>query len=154
MRPFSQKTADKLLRWYLNQAEIERKECHVEQKKRINVVMNEARSKGLKVEADGELYYRAFLEAINRRCRLQSNRRLRTTDDLEAVTAERIAVEKAKVKAKPSPKLDRLHGDLNSVVRKLREEGLSWQKVSDYLAKFHKVRLSRGYLQKVFAAGG
>lgn len=150
MRPLSQKMIEQLLRWYQNQPELERKECHVEQRKRINVVMNEARKQGLKVEADGEVYYRAFVEGIHIRSRLQSNRKLRTSDDLEAVTAQRIAVEKAKVKAKPSPKLDRLQGDLEPVVQRLRKEGLSWQKVSDYLAKHHKMRCGRGYLQKVF----
>ncbi len=151
MRPFSQKTIDKLLRWYVNQPEIERWECHVAQRQRVNVIMNEARKQGQKIEATGEIYYRAFLDGINKRIRLQSNRRLRTDDDLEAITVQRVAVEKAKVKAKPSPKLDRLHGDLEPVVQRLRREGLSWQKVADYLAKYHKCRFSRGYLQKVFS---
>ncbi len=149
MKPFSEKTTNQLLRWYQNQPELERKECHVEQRKRINVVMNEARKEGLKVEADGELYYRALLEGIQKRSRLQSNRKLRTTDDLEAVTAQRIAVEKAKEKAKPSPKQDRLQGDLLPVVQRLRNEGLSWQKVSDYLAKYHKVRIPRAYIHEI-----
>lgn len=152
MKPLSPKMADQLLAWYSKQPELEREECHVEQKKRINVVMNEARKNRLKMEAaDGELYYRAFLEGIRIRSRLQSNRKLRSTDDLEAVTAQRIAVEKANVKPKPSPKLDRLLGELEPVVRRLRDEGLSWAKVSNYLAKFHKMRCGRGYLQKVFA---
>ena len=151
MKPLSHKTADQLLGWYQKQPESERWECHTEQKKHINVIMNEARKNGLKVEADGELYYRAFLEGIQKRSRLQSNRKLRTTDDLEAVTNQRIAIEKAKIKAKPSPKLERLQGDLQPVVQKLRNEGLSWQKVSDYLAKYHKFKCDRRYLQKVFA---
>ncbi len=151
MKPFSQKMTDKLLRWYISQPELERSECHVEQKKRINVVMNETRKNGQKPEADGELYYRAFLVGIQKRSRLQSNKKLRTTDNLEAITAQRIAIEKAKVKAKPAPKLDRLQGDLEPVVQKLRNEGMSWQKVSDFLAKYHKLKCGRGYLQKVFA---
>ena len=151
MKPFSQKTTVQLLRWYVKQPEPERCECHVEQKTRINVVMNEARKNGQKVEADGELYYRAFLVGIQKRSRLQSNKKLRTTDNLEAVTAQRITIEKSKVKAKPSPKLDRLQGDLEPVVQKLRNEGLSWQKISDFLAKYHKLTCGRGYLQKVFA---
>lgn len=151
MRSFSKKATDKLLRWYITQPEIERGACHIEQKLRINVIMNDARKSGQKAEATGEVYYRAFLEGIRKRMRLQDNRNLRTTDDLEAVTAQRIAVEKAKIKPKPSPKRDRLQGDLESVVLRLRNEGLSWQKVADYLAKFHKCRFSRGYLQKVFA---
>ncbi len=151
MKSFSQKTTDLLLRWYVKQPELERCECHVEQRKQINVVMNEARKSGLKIEDDGSLYYRAFLVGIQKRSRLQSNLKLRTTDDLESVTTQRIATEKAKVKAKPSPKLDRLQGDLEPVVQKLRNEGLSWQKVSDFLAKYHKLKCGRGYLQKVFA---
>ena len=154
MKPFSEKMTGQLLRWYFKQPERERWECHVEQRKRINVVMNEARKQGLKVEADGEIYYHAFLVGIQKRSRLQSNRLLKTSDDLEAITAQRVAVEKAKAKAKPSPKLDRLLGDLESVVRKLRDEGLSWQKVSNFLAKYHKMRCGRGYLQKVYAGRG
>ena len=151
MRPFSQKTVERLLRWYITQPEAERHECHAEQKQRINVIMNEARKQGQKVEANGDIYYRAFLFGIDKRCRLQDNRRLKNSDDLANITMQRIAVEKAKIKAKPSPKLDRLHADLGPVVVKLRNEALSWQKVSDYLAKYHKCRYSRGYLQKVFA---
>lgn len=152
MRPFSQKMTNQLLGWYCKQPESERWECHIEQKRHVNVVMNEARKNGLKVEADGgELFYRAFLIGIQKRSRLQSNRKLRSTDDLGAVTAQRVAIEKAKVKAKPSPKLDRLHGDLEPVVMKLRNEGLSWAKVSNYLAKYHKLKCGRGYLQKIFA---
>jgi len=141
---------NQLLGWYLKQPEIERWECHAEQMRRIRVVMNNARQQGSKIEADGELYYRALLDGIYKRSRLESNKRLRTTDDLEAVTEHRIAVEKAKVTAKPSPKLDRLQGVLLPVVERLRREGFSWQKVSDYLAKNHKLKCSRGYLQKVF----
>ena len=151
MKPFSQKMTNQLLAWYQKQPELERWNCHVEQKKQINVVLNEARKTGQKVDDNGSLYYRAFLAGIQKRSRLQSNTKLRTTDDLEAVTAQRIVVEKAKMKAKPSPKLDRLQGDLEPVVRKLRDEGLSWQKISDFLAKYHRLKCGRGYLQKIFA---
>lgn len=151
MKSFSQKTTEQLLRWYMKQPEFERWNCHIEQKKHINVIMNEARKSGLKVGDDGSVYYRAFLIGIQKRSRLLSNQKLRTTDDLESVTTHRIAIEKAKVKAKLSPKLDRLQGDLEPVVMRLRAEGLSWQKVSDFIAKYHKLKCGRGYLQKVFA---
>ncbi len=151
MKPFSQKMTDQLLRWYLNQPELERLECHVEQKKRINVIMNDARKDGITLEANGEVYYRALLDGIKFRCRLQSNRKLKTTDDLEAVTAQRIAVVKARKKEKPAPKRDRLQvGDLEPVVQRLRTEGLSWQKVSDYLAEFHEFPCGRSELHKIF----
>jgi hypothetical protein len=140
---------DKLLRWYISQPEIERKECHVEQLKRINVMKNGARKDGLKLEDVGELYYHALLEGIRVRSRLHSNRRLHTNDDLDDVTLQRIAAIKSTSKAKPSPVLDRLQGDLEPVVLKLRSEGLSWQKVSVYLAKYHKLNCNRTYLQKV-----
>lgn len=149
MRPFSQKTADKLLRWYISQPEVERWECHVEQRRRIQFLQNEARKGGDKLEPDGKLQYQAFLFGIDRRHRLHSNERLKASDDLEAVTAARIAAIKNTIKAKASPVLDRLQGDLRPVVERLRNEGLSWAKVSDYVAKNHKVRISRGFLQKV-----
>ena len=62
----------------------------------------------------------------------------------------RIMLEKERRMAKPSPKLDRLQGDLLPVVNRLREDGLSWAKVSAYLAKYHKLKVSRGYLQDTF----
>lgn len=151
MRPFSEQTIRKLLSWYQKQPEIERRECHVLQKKQINVIMNDARKRGEKVEDSGDVYYRAFLWGIDRRMRLQDNRRLRATDDLEAVTAQRIAVEKSKVKAKPSDKLDRLHGDLMPVVVQLKRDGLSWRKVSGFLLEYHGFEVSPGYLHKVFS---
>ena len=150
MKPFSEKTITSLLRWYHEQPELERKECHEIQRQRINVMMNDARKSGSKPVADGGIYYRAFLDGIASRNRLQDNRRLRSDDDLEAVTNIRIIVEKGKLKLKPSPKLDRLHGDLGPVVQRMRNDGLSWSKVSDYLAKNHTFKCGRAYLQKVF----
>ena len=78
MRPFSQKMTNQLLGWYLKQQELERMECHIEQKKHINVTMNEARKNGQKADASGEVYYRSFLVGIQKRSRLQSNKKLRT----------------------------------------------------------------------------
>ena len=151
MKPFSKKTANSLLRWYIAQPDSERYRCHEEQRQRISFLGNEARKRDEKLEIDGKIQYDSFLFAIDKCCRIHSNKRLRSNDNLEAVTAKRIATEKAKMKAKPSPKLDRLLTDLRPVVEKLRDEGMSWQKVADYLARFHKCRYSRGYLQKVFA---
>jgi hypothetical protein len=151
MRPFSEQTTKKLLSWYQKQPEIERKECHVLQRQQVNVIMNGARKRGEKIEDNGEVYYRAFLWGIDKRMRLRENRRLKSTDDLEEVTKQRIAVEKAKAKAKPSPILDRLHGDLLPVVIQLKKEGLSWQKVSNYLREYHQLEVDRRYLHKVFS---
>ncbi|WP_157039938.1 hypothetical protein [Pelobacter propionicus] len=114
------------------------------------MMMNDARKRGEKVEDSGDVYYRAFIWGIERRMRLQDNRRLKSTDDLEEVTKQRIAVAKATAKAKPSPILDRLHADLLPVVIQLRKEGLSWQKVSNYLFEYHQLEVDRRYLHKVF----
>ena len=112
-------------------------------------LQNEARRKGEKVALDGKLQYQAFLFGIDRRLRLHRNERLKTSDDLEAVTSARIATIKVKAKAKASPMLDRIQGDLRPVIEKLRREGLSWKKVADYMSKYHNFDLTRGYYQKV-----
>lgn len=151
MRPFSQKTADKLIRWYLSQPTTERHGCHAEHRRLIQRWSNDARKAGSRPE-EGELAYRSFLKALDNRSRLMDNRRLRTDEDLEAVTRHRIAVERGRKMGKPSPKLDRLQADLLPVVKQLRAAKLSWAKVSDYLAKYHKLKVSRGFLQAVFAA--
>jgi arginine utilization protein RocB len=36
------------------------------------------------------------------------------------------------------------------LIKSLRNQGLSWQKVADYIALHHKERYSRSYLQKTF----
>lgn len=151
MRPFSEKIARWLIRWYGTQPVAERHACHAEHKQIITRMLNDARKNGTRLEPDGELSYGAFLRALDNRSRLVDNARLKSTDDLEAVTSHRIAVEKARRMSKPSPKYDRLHGDLLPVVKRLREEGLSWAKVSAYLARHHKLKVSRGYLQDTFA---
>jgi hypothetical protein len=151
MRPFSEKIAQRLIRWYGTQPVAERHACHAEHRKIITRMLNDARKKGSKLEADGEVSYRAFLVALNNRYRLVDNARLKATDDLEAVTDHRIALEKERRMGKPSPVLDRLQGDLLPVVKKLRHEGLSWAKVAAYLARYHKLKVSRGYLQDTFA---
>ncbi|NJD39674.1 MAG: hypothetical protein FIA89_15335 [Geobacter sp.] len=140
-----------MIRWYGAQPVAERHACHAEHKQIITRMLNDARSNGTRLEADGELSYGAFLLALDNRSRLLDGGRLKATEDLEAVTNHRIAVEKQRRMSKPSPKLDRLHGDLLPVVKRLREEGLSWAKVSAYLAKYHKLKVSRGYLQDTFA---
>ena len=151
MRPFSEKIARKLIRWYGTQPVAERHACHAEHRSIITRMLNDARRKGTRLEADGEVSYRAFLVALDNRDRLVDNARLKATDDLEAVTDHRIALEKERRTSKPSPVLDRLQGDLLPVVKKLRHEGLSWAKVSAYLARHHRLKISRGYLQSTFA---
>ena len=150
MRPFSEKIARRLIRWYSTQPEAERHACHAEHRSIITRMLNDARRKGTRLVADGELSYGAFLLALDNRSRLVDNTQLKATEDLEAVTSHRIMLEKERRMAKPSPKLDRLQGDLLPVVNRLREDGLSWAKVSAYLAKYHKLKVSRGYLQDTF----
>lgn len=69
----------------------------------------------------------------------------------EAVEIERLRrLRVMKTKQKSSPKASRLAVQYAGLVEKLRGEGLGWGKISEYLAKYHKFKVSRSYLQRYF----
>lgn len=135
--------------WYGKQLEEIQLEVHARQIENRRAYHNDCRMRQEKPETTPEAERLQFMQAINAVFRMQSNKRLSTYDDLKVVDEKRIAQAKASTK-REAPKRDKLMLDLKPVVEKLRSEGISWQGVSDYIAKHHKKKISRGYLQKVF----
>jgi hypothetical protein len=146
----SQEQINRALRWYLRQPKAERVEVH-----REKIRLNKQRQANLRAQklpdddpAAGD--YDSFVQAAHNRSRIHcdglDNRR-----DLEEVTAIRIKTVKATKKDRSSPVKDKLTGKLYKVVLRLQAEGLSWAKISDYLAKYHKRRISRSYLCDTFS---
>ncbi len=66
---------------------------------------------------------------------------------LENLRVGRINVQKA---AKPAEKARILKLRYSELIKKLRGEGLSWRKVATYLRKYHRFKVARSYLEKVF----
>ncbi|NVN93512.1 MAG: hypothetical protein HXX11_23345 [Desulfuromonadales bacterium] len=138
-----------LVMWYAKQPEEIRLEVHARQIEIRRAYHNDCRMRQEKPETSPANECNQFMQAINAVLRLQSNRRLSTYNDLNAVDEKRIAQAKAGTR-RDAPKRDKLLQDLRPVVERLRFEGVSWQGVSDFLAKHHKKKISRGYLQRVF----
>lgn len=57
---------------------------------------------------------------------------------------------KAKKKKKGSPKKEIIRIRFFELIRKLREEGLSWREISDYIATHHKMILTHSYIRESF----
>ena len=57
---------------------------------------------------------------------------------------------KAKKRKKGSPKKEIIRIRFFDLIRKLREEGLSWRDISDYIAIHHKTKLTHGYIRESY----
>ena len=139
-----------LANWYSKQLENIQLEVHARQIQLRRAYHNDCRMRQQKPETSPATERRQFFAAVSEIFRMQRNQRLSAFDDLKAVDEMRIAQAKASTR-REAPKRDKLLQDLKPVVERLRQEGISWQGVSDYLAKHHKKKISRGYLQKVFS---
>lgn len=62
----------------------------------------------------------------------------------------RIGRIRGKKKKKGSPKKEIIRIRFFELIRKLREEGLSWREISDYIATHHKITLTHTYIRESF----
>lgn len=150
MKKFSDKMQKKLINFYANQNKQIKCEIHLMQKNIIRTIKDE-RNKSNKPTTtdDGELFLHAFISGIYQIYRIQNTNMLKANDDLKKATELRIKSMK-KEKQYSSPIKDKVIEHLMPVIIKLREENYSWQAVSDYIAKYHKKRISRTYLHAVY----
>lgn len=140
---------DRCLKWYLKQPECERVAISDEQVRIFRLTLNKKRKAGESVVVNGEVNYQAFCEALFRRYRLhygkQDNRH-----DLKEIEEIRVNLARDTRKPKSSKVRDKISTDLYLTIKTLRKEGLSWAKVSAYIAKYHKRKISSGYLHRIF----
>jgi hypothetical protein len=66
------------------------------------------------------------------------------------VRAIRIDRIKSKKRKKASPKKELIRIRFFVLIKKLREEGLSWREVANYLALRHKTKLNHSYIRESF----
>ena len=102
---------------------------------------------------ENEFYYSFFLIALQKMKSvengLQTKRSLSNDElkKLEFIRKERI---KASHKKKPSPTKKLIEVKYFELIKKLRKENISWRDISDYIAKFHKKRISYRYLKMCY----
>jgi len=69
-----------------------------------------------------------------------------TLEEIEEIEDTKIE----RFKQKKSPKNNKLEKQFKHTIIRLRKEGLSWQKISDYLAEHHKFRVHFSTIQKAY----
>ena len=141
--------AKKLWLWFARQGDAVQEQVMENILELRQTYFNDCRMRGATPEKDPKKELGFFVAGVKKSFKESSNRRLSTYDDLKAVEERRIEVLKAKG-GRPAVKREKILEDLKPVIERLRAENISWAKVSDYIAKHHKKRVSRGYLQKLF----
>ena len=92
-------------------------------------------------------------KAIRIAWRESDGRKLSIRDDLILIDQKKAELDALKLKsrsARKPVKREKLEGEWEHIIEKLREEGLSYSRICDYLATNHKKRISKSYLFKVF----
>jgi len=151
MRGITEEMIGKLLRWYAKQPRAIRIDIHQKRFDIMNSWQEGKRAKGISASYSPEVEHDALITAIRSKQRMFNNRNLTSGDDLELATKTRIEAIKLNKKTKPAPIKNQLTGRLQALIVQLRGEGLSWEKISDYIALHHKKRISRGYLCRIYS---
>ncbi len=75
-----------------------------------------------------------------------------TLTDAEFEKVQEIRVEriKGKKRKKASPKKNLIRVRFFQLIQTLREKGLSWREISDYLSTHHKIKLAHSYIREIF----
>lgn len=140
---------NRLIRWYAKMNEVERVDVHSQQ----TYLLRTQREIFRKNLSHDETAYAALCLALWRREHTLDS--LSKKSELTEEQAKRISGMRI-----DSIKGSRRHkeGEIEKAIRikwfpeikKLRYEGLSWREISDYIAKYHKKRVSHTYLANTY----
>jgi len=102
-----------------------------------------------------EYYYAMLLVALRSMKRIETAQATKDSlseeeaEKLRKIRIERIRAGRGK---KASKKEIFIKEKMFEEIKKMRmEEGLSWREISEYIAKYHKTKISHGYLQQKFS---
>lgn len=108
----------------------------------------------LQKEYTSEYYFAMHLLALRAMKRAESASSLKQElTQYEAAKLHKIRTERIKAgRGKKESKKALLIKDkyLEEIKKLYLEDGLSWREISEYLAKYHKVKISHGYIQQKF----
>lgn len=148
---FSDKTRRELAGYYAKMPDEIRLEVHKLQsiliRKNIRTQKNKSKST--------EFFYAYFLLALHLTKKVetgQSRKAPLTPEELQRIEMLRRSRIRGGHKRKGSPLREIIEIQYYELIRKLRsgEEGLSWRDISDYIARFHKRRISHTYLKSTY----
>ena len=137
------------MRWFMRQPQVEQIAVCELQRDIIMRSQNDRRAKGLDKLPAGELGLESLIKAIIKRQRIHGVRH-DNRENLDSVVNARMNAVKDDNAFKSAPKRDSLEKKYQLLVLKLRKEGFSWTKCVQYLAKYHRKKVSKTYLYKIF----
>ena len=100
-----------------------------------------------------EFYYAFFMAALAAMRRIETGQQKKiqlTDEEAGRISAIRLARLKAGHKKKDNPARRLIEIRFFELINRLRGENLSWRDISNYIARFHKHRISHAYLRKVY----
>jgi len=105
-------------------------------------------------EKASEYYYGMHLLALRAMKRIETAQATKDSlNEEEALKLNKIRIERIKAgRGKKDSKKARLIKEtlFHEIKNMYYNEGLSWREISDFIAKYHKTRISHGYLQQKF----
>jgi hypothetical protein len=137
-----------LVNWFSNQGEQTRLEAFKLQGDLVRQSWNEKAK-----EYKTEFFYSKFIDAVNKMQWTETAQRQKqalTVEEAKKITEIRISRIKAKRKKKSSPLRDLIRIRFYEEIKHLKQAGLSWREISEYIALHHKKRFSHGWLQQCF----
>ena len=138
----------KLLRYFANcskevQLEVIKKQTELIRKNRDKIKYYSSREEFLREQLLKAIQKIKFLEqeALHRKI---------TEEDLEKVHEIRTKQIKTRKKRKPEKELKIRKKYFYLIKELLENQKLSWRQISQYLAKYHKFKVTHGYIQQIY----
>lgn len=100
-----------------------------------------------------EFHYSTFLMTLENMKKFENSpsMKARLTDkDQRLIDQYRVARINADPPTRKAVKRDKIFIQYRPLIFDLREQGLSWAKISEYLKRYHKLKVSPAYIQRLF----
>jgi hypothetical protein len=149
----SESTKQKIIRWYARQPEAVRIELFAKQR---DLFFELRKREQEKPEPDRkpihEITYESFLNVLYYAFKMEAPGGIKEPDHkidrIRDKVIERMLRHKKRKQATPKQKKLQQLEKFDKDIRVMREKGLSYQKISEYLNTYHKVKIHFTYIQK------
>lgn len=142
-------TRKDLVNYYAKLPETIKLEAHKLQAAFIRKNILSKKTKGKEIE----FFYANFLIALQSMKNIETGQGVKkalTADEMKRIEMIRLSRIHASRKPKPSNLAVVIEIQFYELIRKLRNNNLSWRDISHYIERFHKKQISHSYLKKIY----
>ena len=100
-----------------------------------------------------EFFYGMLLRAVGQLRHLEKaeqRKEILTDEEIAQIETIRLTQIRAAHRKKGSPLLKKIEVRFFDLIKRLRDEGLSWRDISAYIARYHKRRISHAYIAAAY----